>query len=132
MFWVCRWKVAIQNKMFRFSDRMKITISHLHSHYKFYQVISFRSSSATSTFSEQTQIFRERYLMGKIAVFSAFQIGLAYKNSHSRVMGCFCKDHSCINTTDPLTGRRELKCADMWQWLERGVGSRDRRNFIKL
>lgn len=95
--------------MFRFSDRITMTISHPHSQYKFYKVISFRSSSATFKFTKRTQIFREQYLMDKKTVFSALQIGSAYEKSHSRIMGRFCKDHSCINTTDPLTGRRELR-----------------------
>lgn len=94
--------------MFRFSDRVTMTTSSSFP-IQFYQVISFRSSLATFKFSKQTQIFRKEYLMEKIAAFSALQIGSAYKNIHSRVRSSFCKDHhSCINTTDPLTGRSEL------------------------
>lgn len=94
-----------------------MTISHPHSQYKFYKVISFTSSSATFKFTKWTQIFREQYLMNEKTVFSALQIGSAYENSHSTIMGCFCKDHSCINTTDPLTGRTQNAqiCGSDWK-----------------
>lgn len=95
--------------MFKFSDRITMTISHPHSQYKFYKVISFTSSSARFKFTKRTQIFREQCVMDQKTVFSALQIGSAYENSYSRIMGCFCKEHSCINTTDPLIGRRELR-----------------------
>lgn len=84
-------------------------ISHPHSQYKFYKIISFTSRSAIFKFTKRTQIFRKQYVMDQKTVFSALQICSAYENRHSRIMGCFCKDHSCINTTDPLTGRRELR-----------------------
>lgn len=43
--------------------------------------MSFRSSLATSKFSKQMQLSRERYLMEKNAAFSAFWTGSAYKTT---------------------------------------------------
>lgn len=72
--------------------------------------------------------------MEKTAAFSDLQIGSAYKNIHSRVRSCFCKDHhSCINTNDPLTGRSELRVHRYMAVTEKRDGlSIDKANFIKL
>lgn len=70
--------------------------------------------------------------MQKTAAFSALQIGSAYKNIHSRVRSCFCKDHhSCINTTDPLTGKNELGAHSHMGVTEKTDGLKRQGKFYK-